>query len=256
MSNKCRFYENKYPQVGDDVVVKITKIEDFGATGTLLEYNVEGMVTGNNISRRKIKSIRSHLKVNKQYVLNVVEVDEVKGYVDLSKKYVTIENEEECTEFFNKAKRVNHIIYSISRKLDKSFEKLMELIAWPLYDQYDHAIDGLTAFMNDPTILDLEPETHDLLLSEVKKVLGVKPRFFTKYIELQCFTPEGIDAIKYSLNKGKILDDGTEIDIKLHEKSTFALKYQATDKNDAYHKLDQSIKKIKQEIEKRGGELV
>ena len=50
---KMRFYENKYPEVDDCVIVKVQNIEEMGAYVSLLEYdNIEGMIQFTELTRR------------------------------------------------------------------------------------------------------------------------------------------------------------------------------------------------------------
>ena len=45
MPKSCRFYEQKFPEVDDVVVVKVRSIAEMGAYVDLLEYDgIEGMV--------------------------------------------------------------------------------------------------------------------------------------------------------------------------------------------------------------------
>ena len=45
MALTCRFYEQKYPEIDDVVMVNVRSIADMGAYVHLLEYNnIEGMI--------------------------------------------------------------------------------------------------------------------------------------------------------------------------------------------------------------------
>ena len=52
----CRFYEQKYPEIDDVVMVNVRSIADMGAYVHLLEYNnIEGMILLSELSRRRIR---------------------------------------------------------------------------------------------------------------------------------------------------------------------------------------------------------
>ena len=58
-TTNCRFYENKYPEVDEVVMVNVQEIAEMGAYVKLLEYdNIEGMVLLSELSRRRIRSIK------------------------------------------------------------------------------------------------------------------------------------------------------------------------------------------------------
>ena len=76
----CRMYEQEYPDQDDLVVVRVYKVEEFGAYVTLLEYNnKEAMILSSEVSRKRIRSIHKHLRIGKQDVMQVLRVDKEKG---------------------------------------------------------------------------------------------------------------------------------------------------------------------------------
>ncbi|CAG4938740.1 unnamed protein product [Colias eurytheme] len=82
MPLSCRFYQEKYPEV-EDVVM---------------------------LSRRRIRSINKLIRVGKTEPVVVIRVDKEKGYIDLSKRRVSAEDIDKCTERYAKAKAVNSIL--------------------------------------------------------------------------------------------------------------------------------------------------
>ena len=65
-TSHCRFYENKFPEVDDVVMVNVQQIAEMGAYVKLLEYdNIEGMILLSELSRRRIISIQKLISVGK-----------------------------------------------------------------------------------------------------------------------------------------------------------------------------------------------
>eukprot|EP00755_Sulcionema_specki_P016723 Sspe_Gene.1046::Locus_353_Transcript_1_1_Confidence_1.000_Length_1206::g.1046::m.1046/K03237/EIF2S1; translation initiation factor 2 subunit 1 len=115
----CRFYEKKYPDLDDLVMVKIRTISPSAAYVHLLEYNnVEGMISMSEVSRRRIRSIGKHLKVGGTEVVQVIRVDKEKGYIDLSKKKVMANDKKKCEENYNHAKAIHSIMTHVARQAD------------------------------------------------------------------------------------------------------------------------------------------
>ena len=53
----CRFYEAKYPEVDELVMVNVKQIAEMGAYVKLLEYDdIDGMILLSELSRRRIRS--------------------------------------------------------------------------------------------------------------------------------------------------------------------------------------------------------
>ena len=86
MPLSCRFYQHKYPDVDDVVMVNIRSIAEMGAYVNLLEYNnIEGMILLSELSRRRIRSINKLIRVGRNECVVVIRVDENKG--KFMKKY-------------------------------------------------------------------------------------------------------------------------------------------------------------------------
>ena len=76
----CRFYEHKFPEVEDVVMVNVRSIAEMGAYVHLLEYNnIEGMILLSELSRRRIRSINKLIRVGRSECVVVIRVDKDKG---------------------------------------------------------------------------------------------------------------------------------------------------------------------------------
>ncbi len=165
-----RFYRRQFPVVDEVVMVKILSVTDLGATCCLLEYNdIEGLlspplsshvkqrltkrerkknkiktknvtntqtgfIASSDYSRKRIRSVKKLMRVGKQEVLQVLRVDEDKGYVDLSKKLLTPKDIEVCSERFEKAKIVNGILRRLSEMRKVPVRDLYEQFGWGLFE--------------------------------------------------------------------------------------------------------------------------
>ena len=78
----CRFYQHKFPEQEDVVMVKVADIADMGAYVHLLEYNnIEGMVLLSELSRRRIRSINKLIRKGRDECVVVIRVDKDKGNI-------------------------------------------------------------------------------------------------------------------------------------------------------------------------------
>merc|ERR1712196_576704 len=145
-SVSCRFYQQKFPEVDECVMVQVRSIAEMGAYVSLLEYNnVEGMILLSELSRRRIRSINKLIRIGKQEVCMVLRVDKEKGYIDLSKRRVSQEDIQKCDERFQKSKAVHSIMRHISEVHHVDMEALYQQSAWPLYEKFGHAFDAFRA---------------------------------------------------------------------------------------------------------------
>lgn len=103
----CRFYQHKFPEVEDVVMVNVRSIAEMGAYVNLLEYNnIEGMILLSELSRRRIRSINKLIQIGRNECVVVIRVDKEKGYIDLSKRRVSPEETIKCEDKFTKSKTV------------------------------------------------------------------------------------------------------------------------------------------------------
>ncbi|KAL6949744.1 eukaryotic translation initiation factor 2 subunit alpha [Hanseniaspora vineae] len=257
----CRFYENKYPEVDDVVMVNVQQIAEMGAYVKLLEYdNIEGMVLLSELSRRRIRSIQKLIRVGRNEVVVVLRVDKEKGYIDLSKRKVSSEDIIKCEERYQKSKAVNVILRQCAEKYNLPLEKLYETIAWPLSRKYGHCYDAFKMSITDESILS-DPEvkpTSDEVMADIKAQISrrLTPQIvkIRADVEVSCFGYEGIDAIKKALQAAEDLStEQLSIKAKLVAAPLYVLSTQSLDKNKGIEQLEEAINKITEVITSYGG---
>lgn len=260
-SSNCRFYENKYPEVDEVVMVNVQEIAEMGAYVKLLEYdNIEGMVLLSELLRRRIRSIQKLIRVGKNEVAVVMRVDKEKGYIDLSKRRVSAEDIVKCDERYNKSKAVHLILRHCAEKYNVSLETLYLSIGWPLLRRFGHAYDAFKLLITDPSIFDDIEAPLTEILEEMK--LYISRRLTPQAIkvradvEVSCFSYEGIDAIKTALKAAE--DESTEqmqVKAKLVAAPLYVILTQVLDKNQGVALLEKAIEKVTASIEAAGGNL-
>ncbi|CAX44943.1 eIF-2-alpha, putative [Candida dubliniensis CD36] len=258
-TTNCRFYENKYPEVDEVVMVNVQEIAEMGAYVKLLEYdNIEGMVLLSELSRRRIRSIQKLIRVGKNEVAVVLRVDKEKGYIDLSKKVVSAEDIVKCDERYNKSKAVHSILRHCAEKFNIPLEKLYETIGWPLSRKYGHAYDAFKISITDPSVFDNVDVPSKDVLEELKLYISrrLTPQAINirADVEVSCFSYEGIDAIKEALKAAeKVSTSQMQVKAKLVAAPLYFLTVQALDKNEGIKLLEAAIEKITESIEANGG---
>ena len=131
----CPMREEKYPQVGEFAMIKVNKIvPHVGAYVSLLEYgNLEGLLLYNEITLKRIRSIRQVVHMSQTIVGVVLRVDSSKGYIDLSKKRVKEEERIKHESWFNQSKLFHSILKRTAASLDLPVKILCQKVGWPLY---------------------------------------------------------------------------------------------------------------------------
>ncbi|XP_066590483.1 eukaryotic translation initiation factor 2 subunit 1 [Prorops nasuta] len=262
----CRFYKEKYPEVDDVVMVNVRSIAEMGAYVHLLEYNnIEGMILLSELSRRRIRSINKLIRVGKTEPVVVIRVDKEKGYIDLSKRRVSAEDVEKCTERYAKAKAVNSILRHVAELLhytsDDQLEELYQKTAWYFEEKYKKqkasAYDFFKQSVLDPSILaecGLDEQTKEVLLNNIKRKLTSQPVKIRADVEVACYGYEGIDAVKTALKAGLALStEELPIKINLIAPPLYVMTTSTPEKQDGLKLLNDAIGVIEEKITSLGG---
>ncbi|KAF8504437.1 eukaryotic translation initiation factor 2 subunit alpha [Russula emetica] len=284
-----RYYEARYPEVDELVMVQVRQIAEMGAYVKLLEYdNIEGMILLSELSRRRIRSIQKLIRVGRNEVVVVLRVDKEKGYIDLSKRRVSPEDITKCEERFMKARTVASIMRHVASRLpsydpdageegggddqvtplpvgqseEERLEKLYEQVAWVLGRKYGNVYDAFKlALTQSDAVFSALPHpmpqaAYDLLTATIARRLTPQPIKLRADIELTCYTPSGIEAIKKALRAGEqASSEAVPIKAKLVAPPLYVLSTNATDKYAAVERLERAIESIQGTIEKQGGNL-
>lgn len=257
--SKIRLYEKEYPDKDELVIAKVSKIEDFGAYVTLVEYgNIGGLINSGQISRKRIRSVHKFLRINNEYVMQVLYIDKQKGYVDLTKKHVDDEQTKIALERYTKSKTVNSILKNVSIKTSTDLFLLLERISWPLHkkcnqlndedsDKIHHPLDYLLEM--DVDILNsynIEDKVKECLLTELQLRLADNISTVEALVDLTFHTPIGILGIKSALIAGKKYceEKNIKFQINLYNTPTYRLLMCSTEKNKIIDNMNDVIKVI------------
>lgn len=277
---ECRMYEAKYPEVDMAVMIQVKNIAEMGAYVSLLEYNnIEGMILFSELSRRRIRSVNSLIKVGRTEPVMVLRVDKEKGYIDLSKRRVSEEDIQACEERYNKSKLVHSIMRHVAETMNQDLEELYVRIAWPLYRKYGHAFEAFKIVVNDPdTVLApltyevketgpdgkevtkvlpaVTPEIKDALVKNIKRRMTPQPLKIRADIEMKCFQFDGVLHIKESMRKAEAAgNDDCPVKIKLVAPPLYVLTTQTLDKDQGISILTKAVTACTEEIERHKGKL-
>jgi translation initiation factor 2 subunit 1 len=258
----CRFYEEKYPEVESFVMVNVKQIAEMGAYVKLLEYdNIDGMILLSELSRRRIRSIQKLIRVGRNEVVVVLRVDKDKGYIDLSKRRVSVEDIVKCEERYNKSKMVHSIMRHVAEKTNTPIESLYQSIAWPLNKKYGHSVDAFKLSITNPDVWNEVTFPSDMVKDELKSYIGKRltpqPTKVRADVEVTCFGYDGIDAVKDALRCAEAKNtQETQVKVKFVSPPLYVLTSQCLDKNVGIQTLESAIKEIDENITKAGGSCV
>ncbi|KAH7548329.1 hypothetical protein ACOSP7_032255 [Xanthoceras sorbifolium] len=278
---ECRMYEARYPEVDMAVMIQVKNIADMGAYVSLLEYNnIEGMILFSELSRRRIRSVSSLIKVGRIEPVMVLRVDKEKGYIDLSKRRVSEEDIQACEERYNKSKLVHSIMRHVAETLGIDLEDLYIHIGWPLYRKYGHAFEAFKIIVTDPDsvlnsltreVKEIGPdgqevtkvvpavteEVKDSLVKNIRRRMTPQPLKIRADIEMKCFQFDGVIHIKEAMKKAEAAgNNDCPVKIKLVAPPLYVLTTQTLDKEQGISVLSKAIIACTDAIEKHKGKLL
>jgi len=158
---------------------------------------------------------------------------------------------------------IEHEIPGMGDNEDEKLEQLYEQIAWPLGKKYGHPYDAFKVALTEPDSVfssltsPVAASTLAVLTGTIARRLTPQPIKLRADIELTCYTPAGIDAIKKALRSGeKQSNEAVPIKAKLVAPPLYVLSTNSTDKIIAVERLERAIDSIQSTIESQGGSLV
>merc|ERR1711981_858088 len=194
----------------------------------------------------------------------VIRVDKDKGYIDLSKRRVSPEDVERCTEIFSKGKAVNSILRHVAQILGfKSNEELEELYvktAWYFEaktKKKGSSYDWVKQAVQDPSVLEecgLDDNVKKVLLDQIQMKLTQQAVKIRADIDVSCYTYEGIDAVKNALRAGIACStDVVPIKINLIAPPLYVMTTSTPEKAEGLKLLEKARKVVEENITGAGG---
>ena len=235
-------------------------LDDYSIRLELLEYNkIEGMITQadytKSIRKGKFgKGIKKVQKMNQNEIYTVLRVDNVGGYIDLSKVEISPEDAKIMEHKFAKGKSVQSLMISISEKLKITLEELYLSIVFPIQKTGEHAYDVLhnNIFHLEKIIspLALHPKLESAMIEVVKSKYTPPPEKIKAVFELRTLSKNGVLDLKDVLTKAEAFST-PEIKLVVMLEATPFYTVQTTTPNrqKAVELIEECLKFIQAEME-------
>ncbi len=211
-----RFYSNEFPNIDDIVYVRFNKISTkYGIVVDLIEYNnIEGMIINSEIQKKKTNAAK--LFRNKIIPCLVLNVDQIKGYVDLSYRRVLEEEKQKYQRQYPAIEKIVKIgedvltLYEIYKKETNSTENkkmIYEQIIWKIFENnkkinnFDKVLEEI---ISNPQYIfkyseNLQQDFIDRYINLHKQRIKVTELNVLKDFKLQILSENGIDKLKIIL---------------------------------------------------------
>ncbi len=248
-----RLASKEMPDKDELVICEITNISEVSVMAKLLEYGyVEGMITLNNLSRKRIKKPTQFTRIGKIEVTRVIAIDKGKKCIDLSKTEVSSEEAKEMLLKYDYNKKADTVmkkyVFSYNDKYNdtKSINDIYELFGYGLFEKYHslHSLFNEITETNNYNLVDGFEIDKEILQKSLESCYRKEEEKPEKNIRIECV--KGIMCIKNAYQEA--LNEIPNVNIKTIDGVSYYV-YSSESKL----KLDEFIKLLRVKLNTFGG---
>jgi translation initiation factor 2 alpha subunit (eIF-2alpha) len=236
------YYKKKFPSIDDVVIAKVTSITQYGIDVSLIEYNnCRGFINCSEVSRKKKVNFNKLLTIGKDILLHVIQVDEIKCMIDLSKRTIS----DDDVKLFTESHRFHIQLYNLFKQLYMKInnitlpekinpDELHKFLCGTLFEvqtkfDNDYLLQKIINKDTNNEIIEsfdidfLEGMSYEKFKKNLdehidKKINRIKPEL-TENINLMTYSATGLADIKYILDFksfDEIIDLEKDFEIKIN----------------------------------------
>ncbi|HXX55608.1 MAG TPA: translation initiation factor IF-2 subunit alpha [Methanoregula sp.] len=248
--------DREWPGESELVVCTVENVKDFVAFVSLDEYGGrQGLIPISEIATGWIKYIRDHIREGQKIVCKVLNVDKVRGHIDLSLKDVNEhQRREKIREWKNESKAKKWLGF-VAEQSGEPLAAIEDVI----YNKYGAFYPIFEDIVIDPDAtlkkLGLSKKVTEVLLKVAQESVKVPSVEVTGHLILTSTQPDGISVIKNALKKAnESKSAGAEIEILYLGAPTYRIKVTAPDYKKAEKAIEKAAGAAIAVVEKTGGE--
>ncbi|MDO8427845.1 MAG: S1 RNA-binding domain-containing protein [Candidatus Diapherotrites archaeon] len=244
----------EYPGLGEQVIVKVVKILDYGVIISLVDYPpLEGFVHISHVSSGWVKNIRNFVKDQQIRVAEVLAIDVEKNQMDLSFKKISSGEEKQRLEEWKQLKRSKVLIEILAKSKKKSFDSVWTEVAEPIIEHYESLPDGLKAIaLEGETAASMVPK-HWIadLVALVKKNIIIPVRMIKAVFTVKSMASDGVHIIKEGVGLAMAAVKTTNLEVHYMGAGKFAVKASGPDYKQTEKKLKQFQEVLEKELKRK-----
>jgi len=223
--------KKEWPDPGELVVATVLSIEKHGAYVKLEEYNnKEGLLHISEIASSWVRNIRNFIKEKQKVILKVINVDPVKGHINLSLRRVNKSQNKEKRKQWKRAQKAEGLLNLAVNIVNegKTIEDAYREVGWILEDKYGEIYTGFETIKKekiaDLTKLGIPEIWVKPILDIINQYIEIPSVLISGEFILKSYAPNGIEIIKNALKKAENFNDKKKL-VKIKVISIGAPKY-------------------------------
>ena len=246
--------EEAWPEVGELVVARVTRIEDYGAYVYLEEYDKEGLVHISELSPTWVRRVEDVVQEGQRLVLKVLRVNKKRGHIDLSLKRVSKKEQQEKLQSWKREKTAITVIARAAEKLKVDEEELSDAIL----SAFNSLYQGLEVLLRNPSRFTrkgkLDPKVVEGLRAIARHYIKLPEAKIKGYFVMRSFEPNGVDIIKEAFKKALKAKLPKEVSLKIYADGApkYALEITASDYKRAEKALQIVVSTVERAMKGKG----
>ncbi|MEM0359937.1 MAG: S1 RNA-binding domain-containing protein [Candidatus Diapherotrites archaeon] len=244
------------PDVGEIVVVRVSKVLDYGAFVELVEYdNKPGFVHISQVASRWVKNIRNYVKENETRVAQVLSIDKNNNQIDLSLAKVSQQMARQKLESWKQSKRAKKMLELLAKNQKKTFEEAWKAVAEPLLERHESLFEAFQEIAAKGRIAaEGVPENWvNPLVELVQKNISVPLKTLKGTISIKSEAPDAVEKIKLAFSNGLLKAKEAKVEAYYRGGGCYEVLATAMDFKTAERELNAVAEAIVSEIEKFKG---
>ncbi len=190
-----------FPEESDLVLCNVTNIQHNSVFVTIQEYDKQGMIHISEIAPGRIRNIRDYVAEGKVVICKVLNVNEERGYIDLSLRRVSEGQRRIKSDEIKQELRAEKIIELTAHFLKKDFKQLYDVICSKLLPNYFYIYqafnDIIAGSLNLHELFD--KDIADALAKTIKDKIKPKEVLVGGDLALSVWEENGLDVVKKAL---------------------------------------------------------
>jgi len=198
------FYKKQgMPEIGEVLICTVKRVLPDSVFVELDEYGKEAMIHISEVAPGRIRNIRDYVKENKKVVCKVLNINKIKGHVDLSLRRVNQAQKIQKNNQYKQEQKAEKILKELSVKLKTDLSTIYNKIGNKIIENYGSLTSCFNDIINEKTDLKelkVDNELCKNLINIVKEKIKPLEVKIIATLKFETDAGNGIEIIKKALD--------------------------------------------------------
>ncbi|MEM4336631.1 MAG: translation initiation factor IF-2 subunit alpha [Candidatus Woesearchaeota archaeon] len=242
-----------WPEEGELVVCTVNKVLPSSVFVTLDEYKKTGMIHISEVAPGRIRNIRDYVSEGRVVVCKVLQVNEQKGYIDLSLRRVSEIAKRKKLEEIKLEQKAEKIVEIVAKELKVDVQNLYEEIARKLFEKYNSlyaAFEDIALTGKSLVDFGINKKYAELIDEMIRQKIKPEEIVISGILKVSSYASDGVEVIKSAL---KNFEEEKNVTIKYLGNGQFLLRLSARDYKTAEKLLKSLVEPAIEYVKKHEG---